>query len=211
MEGFSRHQLPGQVLWGQKDLLAKAGTGPPQQVLHAAWCSLHQSWYQASLRTSRWQRRGSQPRALPQAASCTAAGSGTGLLATAAEKKPGMQGNFQEEPRNQEVGFVLDTEADMKLSEPRHWFLFLGMTKQPGTGAHGCSHILFLFLSLLKFSQSGVVMYLLYAEPPAHLLGRQEWGAVSTEPKEGAFSLLPPSTHGSSSNLRQPTRTAGSA
>lgn len=103
-----------------------------------------------------------------------------------------MEGNFQGEPRNQEVGFVLDTKADVKLSEPRHWFLFLGMTKLPGTGAHGCSHTLLLFLSLLKLSQPGVATYLLYAELPAHLWeGRNGEQQVQSPGRVLSVSSLP--------------------
>jgi len=47
-----------------------------------------------------------------------------------------LRGKFKEEHENQEGGFVLDTEADEKLSGQRQWFLFLDMTKQTRTVSH---------------------------------------------------------------------------
>lgn len=41
-----------------------------------------------------------------------------------------LRGKFKEEPENQKGGFVLDTEADEKLSEQRQWFLFLDVSRQ---------------------------------------------------------------------------------
>lgn len=46
-----------------------------------------------------------------------------------------LRGKFKEEPENQGV-FLLDTEADDKLSEHRQWFLFLDTTKQTSTVSH---------------------------------------------------------------------------